>query len=62
MIVFDIVSQNARLIDLCAFRLKNLRFVDTRTPTMIYQNLRLTQCLKTASINQRLHIALFNEF
>jgi hypothetical protein len=41
---------------------KNLGFIDTRTPTQIFPDLRLVVCLKTASTNQRLHIEPLTEF
>ena len=42
--------------------LKNLRFRDTLGTTEIFPDLWLVACLKTASTNQRPHIALFTEF
>jgi hypothetical protein len=56
------VKELRRIEQTLAGCLKNLRFIDSRSATEIFPDLRLIICLKIASTNQRLHIALFTEF
>jgi hypothetical protein len=60
---FLAVSRNAGFVrSYLSCRLENLPFIDTLETAEIFPALWLIWCLKTASTNQRPHIALFTEF